>query len=92
MQDATFYAQCDHHRVLLGGDPLLAHFDSNGSAGIRSLLMDWARNFVAIVDMDARDWLAEAGVALVFATVFPGGGWHLVVEVSSKVACDALCT
>ena len=91
-QDATFYAQRDHRRVLLGGDPLLAHFDSKGPSGLRSLLVDWARDFVAIVDPDARDWSAEAGVALVFATTFPGGGRRLVVEVSHKVARDALCT
>lgn len=54
--------------------------------------MDWARDFVVVMDMDARDWSAEAGVALAFATVFPGGGRHLVVEVSSKVAHDARCT
>ena len=88
----TWYAQHDHCRVLLGGDLLLAHFDSNGPAGIRSLLVDWARDFVAIVDTDACNWSAEVGVALVFATVFPGGGRHLVVEVSSKVTRDALCT
>ena len=54
--------------------------------------MNWARDFVAIMDTDACDWSAEVGVALVFATVFPGGGPRLVVEVSSKVAHDALCT
>ena len=54
--------------------------------------MDWARDFVAIVDTDACDWSVEVGLALVFATVFPGGGRRLVVKVSSKVARDALYT
>ena len=93
-QDATWYVQRDHRRVLLGGNRILNLWGSDGLPVLRELLVAWARAFTA-QEPDSRDWTGEIERALVFVLPAPPSGTgdrRLVVDLCSKLARDELCS
>ena len=69
--NASVFTEKDYRCVMLGGDPILQHFEHHGAAGVHCLLADWSVSFRQEVDPGSRDWMEAISRSQVFIIPFP---------------------